>query len=307
MSSSDYTAMQKLRTLYTVNYNTVPACSNQQLVPIYTDPHTLTNYYSAVQPCHPCAGVVPSHTHGALTHSHNGYGAHVHETSHTHDAVDLSFGQYLSKTVRKYHLSPVENGAVTFTVGKNELFKKDNAVFINNVDLSNNYFKGTVTDYDKKTGEISIGKISNIVGTFSTSSNFQVSIIFENPDLFKLEERMNNLYDYVLNVNLASNPSYKITANSLDDLEQFLYNVYYYLYEINIREFSKYTLTDTYLSVVVNDLYKKLFDIDLNVSLLNISGRNVPLNTLQNKIYELYYYLFEIDLATNASFNPNLN
>ena len=34
---------------------------------------------------------------------------------------------------------------------------------------------------------------------------------------------MNNLYDYVLNVNLASNPSYKITANSLDDLEQFLY------------------------------------------------------------------------------------
>ena len=40
MSSSDYTAMQKLRTVYTVNYNTVPACSNQQLVPIYTDPHT---------------------------------------------------------------------------------------------------------------------------------------------------------------------------------------------------------------------------------------------------------------------------
>ena len=27
MSASDYTAMQKLRNLYTVNYNTIPGCA----------------------------------------------------------------------------------------------------------------------------------------------------------------------------------------------------------------------------------------------------------------------------------------
>ena len=309
MSSSDYTAMQKLRALYTVNYNTLPSCAqntytHQHVAPIHVDPHTLTNYYAP----HGNFDYSGRYSH-PVVHSHDPHGSHLHYSQPTH-VFDLSSGSHVSKTIRKYEISPVADRSVNFSIGKNNIFNVDNFVFVSNVDASNNYFKGTVSSYDKFSGEISISKISNISGTFTTASFYQVSVIFENPDLFKLEERINNLYDYLFNVNLESTPAYSLSVSNLSDNEQFIYNLYIYLFNTNIRDYTTYTLSDTYLSGLVNDLYSNFFDLDLTLvhhQDNNPNGNNVPLNTLQNKTYQIYLYFFEIDLATNSNFNPNIN
>ena len=86
--------------------------------------------------------------------------------------------------------------------------------------------------------------------------------------------------------------------------------MYIYLFNTNIRNYTTYTLSDTYLSGLVNDLYSNFFDLDLTLvhhQDNNPNGNNVPLNTLQNKTYQIYLYFFEIDLATNSNFNPNIN
>lgn len=307
MSSSDYTAMQKLRALYTVNYNTLPSCaqntySHQHVAPIHVDPHTLTNYYAP----HGNFDYAGRYNH-QIVHAHDPYGSHLHYGQHAH-VMDLSSGSHISKTIRKYEISPLADRSVNFIIGKNNLFNTDNFVYVANADLSNNYFKGTVTSYDKFSGEISIGKISNIVGTFTTANFYKVSIIFENPDLFKLEERINNLYDHIFNVNLVNTPSYSLSATNLSDNEQFIHNLYIYLFNTNIRDYTTYTLSDTYLSGIINEIYANFFDLDLTQitsQYNNPNGNNVILNTLQNKTYQIYLYFFEIDLATNSNFNPN--
>ena len=311
--------MQKLRNLYTINYNAVPA--NHPMTPVCYDPHAHVNYYGV--PSHmghnhtATAPLLQGHAHGGHTsnpHVHNNqdhthlidHGTHGHVVEHSH-TNDLSFGvHYTSTTARKYTLTPSYNGALNFTISPTLLFREGNAVYVSNFDLSNNYFQGIVTSYNKITGEMSINQIQNITGTFTSESTYLINIIFQNPEVFKLEEKMNFLYKYLFNVNLTETINYQVPSLDIVDNEKFLYKIYLYLFNLNIRTQDAYEVSETYFTTLINNLYLYLFLVNLTTdTTFNPNGNSVSLSTLTSKISQLYLYFFGIDLATNTTFNPN--
>jgi hypothetical protein len=318
MSSSDYTAMQKLRNLYTVNYNTIPSChtgchDHASNISYYGVPGQIGHHhtsYPVINTGHPPITSNPhihqvSHTHGGVEHTHTGVHSHV-PASTTAYAADTSCNLYYTTTMRKYYLTPVEGGGITTNVCAGLLFVKGNPIYVSNYDISNNYFKGIISSYNKVTGEISLTNITNIKGTFAGEYTYALSIIFENPEVFELKDQINYLYKYLFNVNLVTNTTYTVPSLELADADKNIFNLYKYLFDLDLRvSDTTYAVTDTYLSTSINNLYTYLFDVNLTTTSITLVTGSTTTDTLTNKINGLVLYLFEVDLATNTTFDPN--
>jgi len=318
MSSSDYTAMQKLRNLYTVNYNTIPSCNtgchdHASNINYYGVPSQIGHHhtsYPVINTGHPPITSNP-HIH-QVTHAH-GHGVHTHVGEHSHAAVattayaaDTSCNLYYTTTMRKYYLTPVEGGGITTNVCAGLLFVKGNPIYVSNYDISNNYFKGIVSSYNKVTGEISLTNITNIKGTFAGEYTYALSIIFENPEVFELKDQINYLYKYLFNVNLVTNTSYTVPSLELADIDKHIFNLYAYLFAVNLRTSdSTYAVTDAYLTTAINSLYSYFFEVDLTSTTITLVTGFTNTSSLTNKVNGLVLYLFEVDLATTPTFDPN--
>ena len=322
MSSSDYTAMQKLRNLYTVNYNTIPSCvtgchDHASNISYYGVPAQIGHHhtsYPVINTGHPPITTNP-HIH-QVSHTHDPHGTHTHTGQHSHGpvaatafAADTSCNLYYTTTMRKYYLTPVRGGGATMTVCAGLLFVEGNPVYVSNYDISNNYFKGIISSYNKVTGEISLKNIANIKGSFNGEYTYSLSIIFENPEVFELKDQINYLYKYLFNVNLVTNTNYTVPSLELADIDKNIFNIYKYLFDLDLRASDvTYAVTDEYLSSSINNIYVYLFDVNLATQTITLVSDDIittKTDTLLNKVNGLYYYLFDVDLATNATFDPN--
>jgi hypothetical protein len=118
-----------------------------------------------------------------------------------------------SRTIKKYLLSPNEGGSITFTIKKNLvnfINKQVVSVYYNitNEDGINNYFEGYIYKYDNDSGEISINNIFNISGDFGNSQYYNITLLGFNPNLEKLNNRTDNLYNLLFPKNLFNNEYY---------------------------------------------------------------------------------------------------
>ena len=154
-----------------------------------------------------------------------------------------------------------------------------------------------------------IGNFDNITGTFSDSQIYTVNAILFDPERVRLKQRMEWLYQKLYNVDLDVNPDFNPNeVSDLTELEAFLYNIYLYLFEIDIRNDVNYAVTEPFLNSIVNSVYLNLFEVELDTNeSFNPNGNTIKLDNLKNKIYELYFYFFEVDLEQNTTFNPNSN
>lgn len=321
MSSSDYTAMQKLRNLYTVNYNTIPSCNtgchdHASNINYYGVPSQIGHHhtsYPVINTSHPPITSNPhihqvSHAHGGVEHTHTGVHSHG-PVATTAYAADTSCNLYYTTTMRKYYLTPVEGGGITTNVCAGLLFVKGNPIYVSNYDISNNYFKGIISSYNKVTGEISLTNITNIKGSFAGEYTYALSIIFENPEVFELKEQINYLYKYLFNVNLVTNTSYTVPSLELADIDKHIFNIYKYLFDLDLRASDvTYAVTDEYLSGSIGNIYVYLFDVNLATQTITLVSDDIittKTDTLLNKVNGLYYYLFDVDLATKPTFDPN--
>ena len=247
-----------------------------------------------------------SHLHEAV-HSHNPYGTHGHGVEHSHAqvAADTSCNYYYTTTARKYYISPIEGGGTTVNVCGGLLFMPGNPVYVSNFDLSGSYFKAIVSEYDKTKGEISLKNITNIRGQFTGEYIYTISIIFDNPEVFELQEQMRYLFKYVFNINLLTDLSYVTPSLDLVDVERGIYMLYIYFFDINIRVGDpNYKQDPAYFESLANNLYLYLFEVDITSTNITITT-DAKTDTLTNKVFGLFLYLFDIDLATTTNFNPN--
>lgn len=315
MSSSDYTAMQKLRNLYTVNYNTIPSChtgchDHASNISYYGVPGQIGHTHYPVINTGQAPVIANPHIHSAHTHPATD---HIHgptaTTAISTVAPDSSCNLYFTTTMRKYYLTPVEGGGITTNVCAGLLFSVGNPIYVSNYDISGNYFKGIISSYNKVTGEISLREINNIKGNFAGEYTYALSIIFENPEVFELKDQVNYLYKYLFNVNLVTNTSYTVPSLELADIDKNIYNIYKYLFDLDLRRTDvTYAVTDEYLSSSINSIYVYLFDVNLATQTITLVSDDIittKTDTLLNKVNGLYYYLFDVDLATTPTFDPN--
>jgi hypothetical protein len=218
-------------------------------------------------------------------------------------------GKYITETKKAYKIVPIKDASVGVLVEPNLPFKVDELIGFHRKSDPSNYFNGVILDYDKETGFLSIGNFDNITGTFSDSNIYTVNAILFDPERVRLKQRMEWLYQKLYNVDLDVNPDFNPNeVSDLTELEAFLYNIYLYLFEIDIRNDVNYAVTESFLNSIVNSVYLNLFEVELDTNeSFNPNGNTIKLDNLKNKIYELYFYFFEVDLEQNTTFNPNSN
>jgi hypothetical protein len=152
---------------------------------------------------------------------------------------------------------------------------------------------------------LSIGNFDNITGTFSESYEYIVNSILFDPDTVRLKQRMEWLYKKLYEVDLEIRPDFNPNdAINYVILEEYIYNLNNYLFDIDIRLKTGYAISNTFLSQCIDDIYYQLFEIT-DLSSFNPNGNDITLTSVENKIYELYIYLFSVDLAQTATYNPN--
>jgi hypothetical protein len=155
---------------------------------------------------------------------------------------------------------------------------------------------------------LSIGNFDNITGTFSESHEYIVNSILFDPETARLKQRMEWLYEKLYQVDLEITPDYNpnATTTTTDYVkpEEFIYNLNNYLFGVDIRLKTGYAVTDAFLTQCIDDIYYNLFEVT-DLSNFNPNGSDVALTSLENKIYEIYIYLFSVDLAQNDTYNPN--
>jgi hypothetical protein len=203
---------------------------------------------------------------------------------------------------------PTKNGTVGFLVEKRLPFVKNQRISCRIEDNESNYFNGSVLDYDADTGFLSIGSIDNITGDFSNTVVYKINLILFDPETMKLKERMDYLYKYLFQVSLSTTPDYNPALEQLVYFERRTIDLMYYLFDYDIRLVEGYEFTEAYLfNLLKNTLYLSLFDVDL-ANILNFQPNgnpDVPITNLKNALYEMYIYLFDVNLEQNIWFNPN--
>lgn len=287
MSASDYTSLRRFRNMQQLSCNTIPNCHNSQSNQI-----TLSNsgYCNVPTQCISNNGRVVSTDL-----------IYCPDTAFTNQ-------KYITKTTRSSFVVPVKNATVGFLVEKRLPFAKNQAISCSKLGNETTYFNGVVVDYDPDTGFLSIGMIDNITGDFSESVIYNINLILFDPETAKLKERMDYLYKSLFQVNLELTPDYNPAYQQLIFFDRVVINLMYYLFEVDIRLDVKYVFTEDYLYGKVKDtIYVSLFDVDIS-KVLNFQPNNnpdVPLTNLKNAIYQLYIYLFDVNLEQNKWFNPN--
>jgi hypothetical protein len=216
--------------------------------------------------------------------------------------------KYVTKTVNASFVVPVKDATVGFLVEKRLPFVKNQRISCRIEDNESNYFNGSVLDYDADTGFLSIGAIDNITGDFSNSVVYKINLILFDPETMKLKERMDYLYKYLFQVSLSTTPNYNPAMEQLIYFERRTIDIMYYLFDYDIRGVSGYVFSEQYLFNIMTDtLYPSLFDENI-LQVLNFQPNGNPdvlLSNLKNALYELYIYLFDVNLEQNIWFNPN--
>jgi hypothetical protein len=341
MSAGDYTALRRFRQMQSLSCNTIPGChyteTSESLIPnnnamsngCYSNccnNAVMANPSCSCRTVNNCCGNAQQRCLGNQVAQGccNGGNNLIVATAATNgvnlDAsgnclVTPTSNKHFTQTKKAYNVVPTKNGTVGFLVDKCLPFEAELAVSCKIVDSPSNYFNGKIFDYDKETGFLSIGNIDCITGTFSGSVKYDVYLVLFDPEVEKLKERMLNVYQSLYNIDLDATPNYdpfpdsnnnnnnnnNNTSVDLTVLEPLIFNVLMYLFNYNIRIDPAYSNTTTFLSSKIDELYLYLFNITLSTNAsFNPNGRNVSLTNLQNKVYEIYYYLFNVDLATTT-------
>ena len=150
-----------------------------------------------------------------------------------------------------------------------------------------------------------MGNFDNITGTFSESHEYIVNSILFDPETARLKQRMEWLFQKLYQVDLETRPDFNPNDTiTYVILEEYIYNLNNYLFDIDIRLKPGYAISNTFLSQCIDDIYYQLFEVT-DLSSFNPNGSDVALTSVENKIYEIYIYLFSVDLAQNATYNPN--
>jgi len=302
MSSSDYISLRRLKNMHQLSCNAIPDCHNKpngELIihnhGMHHPVHENMNYCVVPAKCVNNNGRVVSTD---LVYCHGDTHAESHHTNE----------KYITKTVKAYRVVPAKNVTVGFLVEKRLPFAPGQSISCSILDNESNFFNGIVFDYDKETGFLSIGAIDNVTGNFSNSVVYNINLILFDPEVVKLKQRMEYLYKYLFQVNLATTPDYNPVAEQLILFDKKIYNLYLYLFNQDIRAATTYVFGEAFLTLKIDYLYLYFFNIKLDRNLdFNPNGyEGMYLDTLKNKIYELYYYLFTISLEQFPIFNPNL-
>jgi hypothetical protein len=212
----------------------------------------------------------------------------------------------ISKTIKKYYITPIKNGSVIFTIEahlKNFLVNQAVSVY-----SDVNYFEGDIVNYDQISGEIIINNIDNLTGNFNDNLFYSVCLLGFNPDVIKLNKRMKDLYQYLFQVDIDIFPDYNPNIELYILYRLQIARLYKYLFNINLEEDPDYSIEYSYLENKINYLYFYFFDLDIkNNQDFNPNNNGIKLNTLKNSINQLYVYLFNINLNNDPKFNINTN
>ena len=208
----------------------------------------------------------------------------------------------ISKTIKKYYITPVKNGSITFTIEaylKNFLVNQVVSVY-----SDVNYFEGNIVSYDQISGEITINNIDCLNGNFNANLFYSVCLLGFNPELIKLTKKMKDLYQYLFQVNIDVFPDFNPNIQVLNTQKIQITNLYKYLFDTNLENEPDYSIDPNYLENKINNLYFQFFDLDINNNEdFNPNNNGVKINSLKQAITQLVLYLFDI----NLDIDPNLN
>ena len=208
----------------------------------------------------------------------------------------------ISKTIKKYYITPVKNGSITFTIEaylKNFLVNQVVSVY-----SDVNYFEGNIVSYDQISGEITINNIDCLNGNFNANLFYSVCLLGFNPELIKLTKKMKDLYQYLFQVNIDVFPDFNPNIQVLNTQKIQITNLYKYLFDTNLENEPDYSIDPNYLENKINNLYFQFFDLDINNNEdFNPNNNGVKINSLKQAINQLVLYLFDI----NLDIDPNLN
>lgn len=220
----------------------------------------------------------------------------------------------MTRTVKKYTITPMIGGVITFTVDKylkNYIVDKSaysQFVSVYSDSSMNIFFQGVVSNYDMQSGEITIGQVDGINGNFKNSSYYNVYLLY--PDVILLKNRLNYIYQHLFQIDLNSLPSYNPITEHLDLYVTNLCQLFTYFFNIDLTKDAAFeTIDDIYLNAKLLYLYQYFFNLDITKNVdFNPNGNEIKLNTSQNRIYQLYLYFFTVDMynINNRYFNPNL-
>tara|TARA_B110000967_G_scaffold184697_1_gene204346 strand:- start:5077 stop:5742 length:666 start_codon:yes stop_codon:yes gene_type:complete len=195
-----------------------------------------------------------------------------------------------SSTNESVLITPVVNGAISFTVCKNLSFTVGLPVTVSSSTNLNNYFEGFIYSYDACNGIITVNNIQYVSGVFTASSIYLLNVTNNITELNSLRTQITELYALI---NGSGNTL--LNQYNIDVIE-----LYYYLFNQDIRLDSDYVLSESYLNMKMNFLYVYFFDVDITASINSAWNPNnsVQLNTLSNKISQMYIYLFGTHTST---------
>jgi hypothetical protein len=307
MSSSDYTSIRKIRQMYSHQNDNcrsndygkrfeeflrrmddyAKGCHNDQMTPLGYNRQNGIGYY-----------VPPNQVDN--DNSPPGMRSKISQLTVTN--------RYHTKTIKSYLITPIRDGAITFTVDIHlHNFAQNQSVSIYSDSNPNNFFEGIINRYDPATGEITINMIESINGNFNSSAIYNVCLLTLNPDLIQLKNRMNELYQFLFQVNLEEYPNYNPVVEQMIIFSQQINNLYYYFFTIDLTLDSNYQINDdNFLNEKLNNLYKYFFNLDVTINAdFNPNGGQIKLFSIKNRINQLYLYLFNINLNEGTDFDPN--
>ena len=214
--------------------------------------------------------------------------------------------KYITFSTKKYIITPINDGSVTFTIDNNLTHNTGYKVVCTNTVAEDNYFEGEIFDYNKTTGEITIFKIQNVNGDFKNPATYNITLSSGNQELIKTKNRVNELYEYLFKVDLTNpiNNKYDLLLiqyyNQIRRLYKYFFNI-----DIAVIKYEDYEddneITEQYLTKKINYLYFVFFNIkDLDLCLkrfkdFNPNNNGILLNTIKHKISQLYLYFFNIE------------
>jgi hypothetical protein len=242
------------------------------------------------------------------------YAPHNDKDNDSQPSIRSKIGQltvtsrYHTKTIKKYLITPIKGGAITFTVDVHlHNFALNQSVSVYNDTNENNFFEGNINAYDPATGEITINMVDSINGIFTTSSVYNVCLLTLNPDVIQLKNRMNDLFQFLFQVNLDEYPNYNPVIEQRMMFSQQICNLYAYFFNIDLTLDPNYQLDDdNFLNNKINYIYRYFFNLDITMNIdFNPNGNRIKLFSIKNRINQIYLYLFDIDLLDYPYFDPS--
>jgi hypothetical protein len=313
MSSGDYTSVRKMKQMYSHQND---SCKRyEDYGKRFDEFMNRINEYGR--------GGHRHHEHGSypLGFNHNnGIGYYLPHSNCDDDALNppvirtkssqlVATNKYHTKTIKAYRITPIKHGFVTFTVDVHlHNFAINSSISCYSDTNNNNFFEGTIHEYNSKTGEMTISDITSINGIFTDSAIYNIALLTLNPDIIQLKNRMSDLYQYFFQVDLEVYPNYNPVTEQLILFGSQISQLYLYFFNIDLSNDPEYEIvTYEYLTEKMNYLYYYFFELDITKNDdFNPNGNGLKLFSIKTRIEQFYLYLFNVNLSNDPYFNPNL-